>query len=97
MGGDCTAPYDVEDYHEKIADFVAEALSFKGEWGCFEIDGFNFEYRYGELLELIPTAVLGKKIVSVKASGGWTKMDYYIKTSTPPKKAAFIFKNPFKP
>ena len=98
MGGDCTAPYDVKDYHEIVADFVGEVLNkYKGEFGYFKIDGFKFEYQYGEILDLIPTSVLGKKIIDVRAVGGWTWMAYEIKTSTPPKKAVFIYKNPFKP
>lgn len=98
MGGDCTAPYDVKDYNEIVADFVGEVLNkYKNEWGYFEIDGHKFEYRYGEILDLIPTSVLEKKIIDVKAVGGWTCMDYYIKTSTPPKKKVFIYENPFKP
>ena len=98
MGGDCTAPYDVKDYNEIVADFVGEVLNKrKNEWGYFEIDGFKFEYKYGELLDLISTSVLEKKIIDAKAHGGWTNRDYNIKTSTPPKKAVFIYKNPFKP
>lgn len=97
-GGDCTAPYDVEDYHEIVADFVGEVLNkYKGEWGHFCIDGCRFEYKYGELLDAIPASVLEKKIIDAKAVGGWTWMAYDIRTSTPPKKAVFIFKNPFKP
>ena len=98
MGGDCTAPYDVKDHNEIVADFVGEVLNkYKNEWGYFEIDGCKFEYKYGELLDLIPTSVLQKKIIDAKEHGGWTNMDYHIKTSTPPKKAVFIYKNPFKP
>ena len=98
MGGDCTAPYDIEDYKEIVADFVSEVLKTRqGEWGSFEIDGGKFEYKYGKLLDAIPTAVLEKKIIDAKAVGGWTWMQYEIKTSTPPPRAAFMFKNPFKP
>ena len=80
-GGDCTAPYNITDYHEIVADFVGEVLNtYKGEWGYFEIDGRQLEYRYGKLLNEIPCNVLGNKIVSVKARGGWSNMDYYIKT-----------------
>lgn len=80
-GGDCTAPYDITDYHEIVADFVGEVLNtYKGEWGYFEIDYTHFEFRYGKLLNEIPSNILGKRIDSVKASGGYSRMDYYIKT-----------------
>lgn len=95
-GGDCTTPYDIEDYKEIVADFVGEVLGYKREWGDIIIDGCKFEYKYGELLDLIPATVLLKRIVNVKAVGGWTWMRYEIETSTPPPRAAFIFKNPFK-
>ena len=97
MGGDCTAPYDIEDYHKIVADFVGEVLGYKREWGDIIIDGCKFEYKHGELLDLIPSTILSKRIVNVKAVGGWTWMRYEIETSTPPPRAAFIFKNPFKP
>ena len=81
MGGDCTAPYDIEDYKEIVADFVGEVLNkYKGEWGYFEINYTHYEFRYGELLNDIPSNILSKRIASVKASGGYSRMDYYIKT-----------------
>lgn len=96
-GGDCTAPYDIDNYHKKVADFVGEVLNtYKNEWGLFEIDGYKFEYRYGEMLELIPSSVLVKTITDAKAVGGWTWMAYFIKTSTPPPIPVFMYKNPFK-
>lgn len=82
-GGDCTAPYDVEDYHEIVADFVGEVLGFKGEWGFVHVDCYRYEYRYGELINAIPAEILSKRIKSVKASGGWSRMDYHIKTTQP--------------
>ena len=98
FGSDCTEHFDITNYHEIVADFVGEVLNTrKGEWGSFEIDGGKFEYKYGKLLDAIPTTVLEKKIIDAKLVGGWIWMYYYIKTSTPPKKAVFIHKNPFKP
>lgn len=82
-GGDCTAPYDVTDYPEIVADFIGEVLQYKGEWGNIIIDVFRYEYKYGELVTPIPSEILMKKIVEVKAAGGWSLMDYHITTSQP--------------
>ena len=92
-GGDETAPYDVSDYQAKtIVEFIHEVLAQSpNEWGYIEVkDGpaceefhwrTRIEYRYGELLNDIPEAWLYRKIVSVTAAGGWSRMDYLITPS----------------
>ena len=85
--GDETAPYEVTDYKaQTVADFVDEVLREKPrEWGyisVFEGCFFNAprcEYRDGKLLSTLQDNELQKIIVSVKAEGGWSRMDYYIK------------------
>lgn len=37
------------------------------------------EYRYGELLENnFDNEILSAKVSHISASGGWTRMDYYL-------------------
>lgn len=78
-GGDCTAPYDVTEFPEIVADFVGEVLGkYKREWGYIVIKRYRFEYRYGKLLNNIPSELLARRVSNVEASGGWTGMDYYL-------------------
>lgn len=83
-GGDCTAPYDVTEFPEIVADFVCEVLGkYKGEWGDFDFyEGDRFirriEYKYGQLIDNIPSDILTKRIKEIKGVGGWTWMRYSI-------------------
>ena len=43
------------------------------------LDYEKYEYRYGVLNDAIPKNLLEKKIISIKANGGWTNMDYLLK------------------
>lgn len=88
-GGDCTAPYAVIlDKKYTVQEFVAAVISKTEEWGYIGIEhkGATFgephcEYRHGKLLNELPKETLCKKVVSVRASGGWTRMDYYLSVS----------------
>lgn len=86
--GDCTAPYSVSNYKaQTVGEFIEEVLQNKAEWGyikvcipnCSWLDYPSCEYRYGSIVEELDSSYLDKKIKSVDASGGWTRMDYYIK------------------
>jgi hypothetical protein len=83
--GDCTAPYDVElDKEYTVSEFVNTVLTRK-EWGYIGIycKGEIFgkpkcEYRGDKLLYALPDNVLNKKVIKVKADGGWSRMDYLL-------------------
>lgn len=86
--GDCTAPYDVIlDKTYTVEEFVEAVLTIHDEWGYIGISkkGAIFgdpkcEYRYGELItEPLPDNVLNRKVKEAKASGGYTRMDYFLK------------------
>lgn len=86
--GDCTADYEVMlDKQYTVREFVSFVLSQKDEWGTIQIydpdkswlDYDKYEYRYGNLNDDIPNEIMGKKIISVSAHGGWTAMDYVLK------------------
>lgn len=84
--GDCTAPYNVElDKEYTVNEFVQTVLTNEREWGYIGIycKGEVFgkptcEYKWGKLLYTLPDSVLNKKIVDVKADGGWSRMDYLL-------------------
>lgn len=87
--GDCSANYDVKlNKSHTVGEFVNWVLvERKGEWGRFEIYNPNvswlnygrYEYRYGIMNDVIPKNLLEKKIISITAHGGWTRMDYLLK------------------
>ena len=83
--GDETHDYIVTHSTAKTAgEFVQEVLRERAdEWGEF-IFGDNysgFKYRHGVLLNPLPDEKANQKIVSIKANGGWSAMDYNIYTS----------------
>ena len=87
--GDCSAYYDVRlDKPHTVDEFINLVLiERKGEWGEFKIYNPNvswlgyerYEYRYGILNNSVPNDLLEKKIISITAHGGWTRMDYLLK------------------
>lgn len=87
--GDCTTNYDVKlNKTHTVSEFINLVLvERKGEWGKFEIydpdvswlDYEQYEYHYGVLNDAIPKDLLEKKIISIEAHGGWTRMDYLLK------------------
>jgi hypothetical protein len=88
--GDATTPYDIEMNRDcTLREFVSSVLKHKGDWGYFTVINVDkcmvhnprFEYRYGELLDHFPDELLDREIVIAgSAQGGWTRMDYYLKT-----------------
>ena len=82
--GDETASYSVElEKLYSVCSLIDEILSREKEWGYIGIECSNeifgnpkCEYRYGELVSKLPEEYLSKTIVSVKAHGGWSRMDY---------------------
>ena len=86
--GDCTAPYLVTlDKEYTVEELVQQILTqYNDEWGYIGIDtpgtwfgDPNCQYDYGHLRTYLPKDVLSKKVQSVRADGGWTRMDWYIK------------------
>ena len=84
---DCTAPYDVQlDREYTVAEFIEAVLKQNprewGKFGIFNKERFfghpSCEYRDGELTEFMPDDILKRKIVKVKADGGWSLMNYLI-------------------
>lgn len=87
---DCTAPYDVElDKEYTVGQLIDVILSEAGrlhEWGYIGIyDGESIfgnpkcEYADARLgTGSMPSEFLAKKVVKVKAAGGWSRMDYLI-------------------
>ena len=84
--GDCTCGYKVLlDKEYTVQEFVDMVLSERNkEWGYISIyypsDFFEspcIEYRRGEIIsDKFGNDILNKKIMSVSASGGWSRMDY---------------------
>lgn len=84
--GDCTAPYDVIlDKEYTVKEFIETVVSRDREWGYIGIavKGSIFgdphcEYKWGKLLYDLPEEIHNKKVISVKADGGWSRMDYLL-------------------
>ena len=78
-GGDETAPYDVIfDRQYTVREFIDYVLT-RREWGYISFRGGPYcEYRGYRLLSAIPDEYMEACIKSVKAVGGWFKMDYRI-------------------
>ena len=90
-GGDCTRPHDVTLCKaftvEELIRTIAEGVDEYGrtEWGYIGIydEGYypftdeRCEYRDGKVIaNNIPDEMLHKPVISVRASGGWSRMDY---------------------
>ena len=86
---DCMSDYDIElDKSYTVGEFIETVLKEKPkEWGYIGIykKGKIFgdpvcEYRYEKLItEPLPEEFLIQDIKEIKASGGWSRMDYLIK------------------
>ena len=81
-GGDCTSGYEVIlDREYTVKELLDEVLSNTGEWGYFCVEnGSSIEYRYGKCFSELSEIDLQKRVLSVNAGGGWSRMDYNIKT-----------------
>lgn len=85
--GDCTSPYEVTmDKEYTVDEFIQEILTRK-EWGYIGIYSSNdffgdpkCEYRDDKLLYSLPNEYLNKRVIKVKADGGWSRMDYLLWT-----------------
>lgn len=86
--GDCTAEYSVIlDKSYTVEEFINEVLT-KNEWGYigiynegqawFDFGDPNCEYKYDKLVTQMPEDILKEEISEVKASGGWSRMDYLL-------------------
>lgn len=86
VGTDCTAPYSVKLGREHtVKEFVDLVLSETDEWGHIGVErpGHifgepNCDYKHGQLLNGLPEEILDKKITSVRANGGYSRMDYLL-------------------
>lgn len=82
FSSDCTATYEVildKDY--TVKEFVDGILNSKRDWGKFYIiNGSHCEYNCGEFISKLNEDDLEKKIIKIKANGGWSNMDYFIET-----------------
>ena len=85
--GDECASYSVTDYKAKtVCEFIDEVLQNTREWGYINIalNGVSWlnypacEYRYGNLVTILPTEYMDKEITKVDGDGGWSRMDYYV-------------------
>ena len=84
--GDETAGYAVELTKKyTVKEFVNEVLENDREWGYIGIScggaifgSPNCEFRNGKLESSLPDDVMNKEISGVKASGGWSRMDYLL-------------------
>lgn len=85
---------DVSTYYEIIFDksytvqeFIEAVLRVHpDEWGYFVIDEGKYffenpriDYKYGELELRFSEEILHKTILSAKADGGWSMMNYSLK------------------
>ncbi len=88
VGGDCICGYRLElDKEYTVASFIETVLKERSnEWGYIGIDKKgawlgepNCEYRRGKLMtKQLDEEYLNKKILEVRADGGWSRMDYII-------------------
>jgi hypothetical protein len=84
--GDCTALYSVEmDKPYTVKEFIKQVLKRK-EWGYIGIEDNDSifgepkcEYKGKTIItENLPEEILSQPVVKVRASGGWSRMDYII-------------------
>lgn len=91
--GDACSSYDVKlDKAYTVQEFIEKVLKEKtDEWGNFTIttdfqyiyknQKDNCKYKHGKITDGFKKPETTKKFISkVIAHGGWTNMDYFIKT-----------------
>lgn len=88
--GDCCAPYDVEMSRECTLEELIDVILTRNEWGYIgqydprTVFGYPCVEYHGTQLK--PMTWRGsfkesdykRKVMSVKADGGWSRMDYLI-------------------
>lgn len=88
---DCTAPYDAVILEDgTVKDFIDEVLTnYSGEWGYIGIQqsgGTVFgdpkmEYSHGKPINREALSEYeNKRIIAIRADGGWSNMNYLIQT-----------------
>ncbi|MCD8435849.1 hypothetical protein LNJ03_11150 [Tenacibaculum dicentrarchi] len=86
--GDETAGYKVMlDKGYTVETFIKEVLTRKNEWGYIGVDSGaifgspNCEFKNGVLIGNLPDNIMNNKIISIRANGGWSRMDYLLTIS----------------
>ena len=85
-GSDCTAPYKVTLNRQCTLQELIDCIlaDYSGMWGDVGVGGWPFdgrkaEYRYGKIIESnLTEADLNSTIKSIKASCGWSRVNYYV-------------------
>ena len=83
---DQTSVYTVILHKEyTVGEFIHDVTSNKQEWGHIGIyDGKSVfgdpsvNYHDGHIIGEIPDKYLGMKVISARAHGGWSRMDYLL-------------------
>lgn len=82
-GGDETAPYDVIlDREYTVRELINYILTRK-EWGRIDIrcagkQSASVGYKGSKLPSQLPDDIQDRVVVSAKAAGGWSNMNYLI-------------------
>lgn len=80
MSGDGTQSFRVDLNGDCTLDKLVKEILSRNEWGYLYIHNVigRFEFRYDKLITPISDENLTKSVLSVSASGGWSRMDYSI-------------------
>ena len=79
MGSDCTTAYDVILYRTCTVHELLTEIAHRGEWGKVTIGGRSYSYQWSHF-DKVPDEILELQVEDVKVAGGWSRMDYVIKT-----------------
>lgn len=89
VAGDCTCNYRINlDKEYTVGEFIQAVLTQqKKEWGTIAIwkegswrDEPVAEYKRGKVInQRMDEVTLTRKVLEVKANGGWSNMDYSLK------------------
>jgi len=81
---DCTASYNIIlDKEYTVKEFIEELLQNSKEWGNINISGFLFlKYRSNVVSEFKVDPITYDNLIidSIISIGGYSRMDYFIKT-----------------
>ena len=78
--GDCCYMYDVRYDKPCVVGDVINYILSRGEWGSINVDGYNVDYQGDKINSTIPNETLSKRVLKIRAYGGWFMMNFYIKT-----------------
>lgn len=79
--GDCTSSYKVTDYPTTVGKLLEYILEHKkDEWGYIYIGNRNkvAEYRCGTIVKPLSDEYKDIHISSLRANGGWSRIDYIV-------------------